>query len=297
MTSFTTPGQPISAEMVASYWTLAGDRYPTGPSEVSAFPIGRRAEVAATTGYVGIGLLAADLVGVEEELGLDRLHQVLEIGGLRHVELEVITGWYASGDRRRRSDVERASLLRAADVLGAHHVKVCGEFRAARGDIELMAEEFGKLCDEAARVGTTIAIEFIVASSIPDLATAREVIARAGRSNGKLCLDLWHVVRGDTALSEIATLPAEEIAHIELCDGRTELVVDLWTDTIHHRRLPGDGDFDVTGFLGAVRETGYRNTVGVEILSAEHRRLPLAEAATSAYTSTLRALELESTTT
>ncbi len=292
MTSFTSLAQPFVAEIVASYWTLAGDRYPTGPSEVSPFPIQRRVEVAATTGYTGIGLLAADLAGVEEELGLDRLHQILEIDGLRHIELEVVTDWYASGDRRQRSDVERASLLRAADVLGAQHVKVCGEFRSDRGDVELMGEEFGKLCDEAARVGTTMALEFIVGSSIPDLATAREIIALAGRTNGKLCLDLWHVVRGDTALSDIATLPAEEIAHIELCDGQAELFDNLWTDTIHRRRLPGDGDFDVTGFLTAIRETGYRNTIGVEILSSEHRRLPLVEAATSAHKSTLRALEL-----
>ena len=34
------------------------------------------------------------------------------------------------------------------------------------------------------------------------------------------------------------------------------------------RRLPGDGDFDIAGFVAAVRATGFQGPWGVELLSA-----------------------------
>jgi len=283
----------IAGDVIGSYWTLAGDRYPTGPSEVSAFPIQDRIEAASSAGYTGIGLMHADLKVIEHMIGLKPLAQQLSELNLRCVELEVITGWYATDERRRRSDEIRAELLRAAETLGAHHIKICGEFRSPPGPVDLMAQEFSRLCRQAAESGTMVTIEFIVASSIPDLRTALDIVVQAGEPNGKLCLDLWHVARARTPLTEIAALAASQIGHIELCGGRADLVTDLWTDTIHHRLLPGQGDFDTTGFLRATRRTGYRDSVGVEVISHKHRKLSLQEAAESAYNSTVGALQYE----
>ena len=45
--------QPI--ELLASYFTLAGDVYPFGPTEISPYSLQERAEAAATAGWKGLG--------------------------------------------------------------------------------------------------------------------------------------------------------------------------------------------------------------------------------------------------
>ena len=52
-----------------------------------------------------------------------------------------------------------------------------------------------------------------------------------------------------------------------------------------------EGDQDVIGFIRAIREIGYTGPWGVEILSSEHRRLPLMEALKAAHDTTLQAFE------
>jgi sugar phosphate isomerase/epimerase len=68
---------------------------------------------------------------------------------------------------------------------------------------------------------------------------------------------------------------------------------------LRDRRLPGDGDFDIAGFVAAVRATGFRGPWGVEVLSAvigdltlpddsaARASLELAELARRAYRSTI----------
>jgi sugar phosphate isomerase/epimerase len=71
----------------------------------------------------------------------------------------------------------------------------------------------------------------------------------------------------------------ELIYWVEIDDADAEIVDDLWTDTIHHRRLPGEGVLDIQGFLSRVLQAGYRGPFGVEIISRSHRILPLEAAA------------------
>ena len=78
---------------------------------------------------------------------------------------------------------------------------------------------------------------------------------------------------------------------IELCDARSEVVGTLFEDTRDRRTLVGQGDQDVIGFIRAIREIGYTGPWGVEILSSEHRRLPLMEALKAAHDTTLQAFE------
>jgi sugar phosphate isomerase/epimerase len=84
-------------ELIASYWTIAGDVYPQGSSEISPFPFEKRVEVAARVGYRGLGLLHADLMAVAHRLGLREMRRILDANGIHHVELEFLSNWYAGG--------------------------------------------------------------------------------------------------------------------------------------------------------------------------------------------------------
>jgi len=55
---------------------------------------------------------------------------------------------------------------------------------------------------------------------------------------------------------------------------------------LHRRLLPGDGDFDLVGYLGALRDIGAAAPVGVEVFSDALHALGPVEAATRAAAAT-----------
>ena len=68
--------------------------------------------------------------------------------------------------------------------------------------------------------------------------------------------------------------------------GVEEVVGLLWQDTIYRRKLPGEGAFDVPGFIEAIDSTGFKGSWGVEILSDTLRKLPVREMAKRAFDAT-----------
>ncbi|MFA7440646.1 MAG: sugar phosphate isomerase/epimerase [Sphingomonadaceae bacterium] len=279
------PDNPL---LVASYFTLAGDINPFGGNTVSAIPFAQRAEAAATVGYRGIGIGHEDLAHLLETLGAAEIRRILAANSLGFLELEVLGGWFAAGEQRAASDEVRALLLRAAGELGAAHIKVAGELDGGNWPDDLIAREFAQLCDEAAAVGTAICIELYPASNIARLETGRAIVEGAGRRNGGLLLDIWHMMRGGIDLADVARLDVALIRHVELDDADAEQIGTINEDTVDRRRLCGEGDFPVAEFLNSIAATGYTGAYGVEILSEEHRRWDVQTAARRTFETTRR---------
>src|SRR5262245_26145179 len=185
-----------SVDLLASYWTLAGPVELHTGREWSLFDVVDRVTAAANAGFRGIGLWHADLLHILEQRGLRELRTILDDGGMSYVELEFLSDWFLDPgtDERRRSDRCRRSLLDAAGVLGARHVKV-GNFAGRQTPVGLLTERFAELCVEAAEHGTSVAYEFMYRDTAAgSLEAARSVVQGAGAPNGGLVLDLWHVV-------------------------------------------------------------------------------------------------------
>jgi sugar phosphate isomerase/epimerase len=276
----------MTPELLASCWTTAGPAAPMTVDERSPFPLEDRIAAAAHAGFVGFGLLHADLVDAEARRGLDWIGKQLNANGIIHLELEMLNDWFADGARRARSNQIRADLLRAAQALGARHIKIGGEIRGIPWDWSVLVDSFGQLCEEAARAGTKVVFEPMPFGQISNLVTGRQLIDDAGADNGGLILDLWHMERGRIVLDDIAALPSRYILAVELDDADDIIRGTLLNDTLHHRRLCGDGSLDVRGFINAVTSTGYTGPWGVEILSDEFRALSLYEQTTRAFTTT-----------
>ena len=102
----TTPG------LLAAYWTLAGDVYPGGPTEISPFPLADRAAAAAHAGYVGMGLVHEDLVANRTRIGYAGIRRILADHGIEHVEVEFLSDW--SGIRRIRPVRRRTASARSS---------------------------------------------------------------------------------------------------------------------------------------------------------------------------------------
>ena len=171
-----------------------------------------------------------------------------------------------------------------------------GDFQDTADDawpLDRLAEEFRALCDDAANVGTRVALELLPFSNIKTPQHGLSLVEAAGARNGGLNVDIWHIDAGPHPLRGRRRAPEDghRVDRALRC-RRNAVVGTMYEDTVHNRRLPGEGDFDIAGFLRAIRATGYDGGYGVEIISEEQRPCRPEEAAKVAYDATMREFEL-----
>ena len=279
-------------ELLAAYWTLAGDVYPGSPTEVSSYSLQERAAAASKAGYTGMGFVHADLMANAAKMGFSGIKTVLANNGIKHVEVEFLSDWFVdpADPRRKVSDQVRRELLEAAGTLGARNFKISPAlFEETPPDIPLLQHEFARLCEEGRQVGTNIVMEMMPFTNVKTIDTAMAIIAGADQSNGGLLLDIWHLERGGMNCSEIAKIPARFLKAIELDDADKNVVGTLFDDTRFKRQLCGEGSFDLTGFIKAILAAGFNAPYyGVEIISETFRNQPLEVMARTSYESTMR---------
>jgi sugar phosphate isomerase/epimerase len=275
-----------NVELIASYWTLAGAAVPhTGP-EYSSFEFKERVEAVARAGFKRIGPWHADIEHVLERRSLAEMKTILDDNDLRYIEVEFLYDWFLDGERRKQSDARRQFLMDAAEELGARHIKV-GDFFGEPVNMPRLIEEFAKLCGEADERGTNVVYEMMPFSGINSLALSRELVEGAGARNGGIIFDLWHVMKLGIPFADVARFPRQYFLGVEINDGylKTPAGMTLHDETTAHRKLCGQGEFDVPGFLKAIRPS-YSGPVGIEVISKEMRSWSLEKTVTTAFKTT-----------
>ena len=274
-------------ELVASCWTSAGNSAPLQNPETSPVPIADRLQAIASTGWSGFGLAHDDLAAARSTLGFPALRGLIEDAGLRYVEVELLTDWWEEDPVpvwRPKFDL----LLEAAETLGARFIKVGTTIGKPLDDLDFLVEPLRRLTVEAALRGTRIALEPMPFSMVGSVPAAADLIRKVGMPGCGLVVDYWHVFRAGTTLEDLsASLDADQIFGVELNDAAAEVRGTLFEDTRDNRRLCGQGDQDVAGFIQALESLGFDGPWGVEILSDEHRALPVKEALRTAHATTL----------
>jgi sugar phosphate isomerase/epimerase len=272
-------------DLLASYWTLAGGgAEPHTDHEYCPWDFKDRVEAAARAGFTGMGIWHADLKHTLEKRTLKDMKKILDDNGIKHVELEFLGGFFLDGDEKKASDALRPKLLEAAQALGAHHLKV-GHFLKTQASMRKISDSFARLCEDGAKHGTPVGWELMPFCDIDSVEKAMQLVAGAPK-NGGICLDLWHIGKLKIPYDQVAGIPLGRITSIEINDGTHECPWDLHEDTINHRLLCGEGQFEPKRFVSTMLKTGYSGPWGIEVLNAELRRKPLNEIVTSAYKTT-----------
>lgn len=270
-------GQP---ELLGSYWTTAGPVEVHTGREWSLFDWADRCAEAARVGMRGLGLWHADLAHQLEHRDLGEIRQIFDDHGLERLEVEFCDAWFLDKGtpERSASDATRALLFDAAARLGAHHVKV-GNIAGHACPPSKLADRFAELCEDAARQHDA-PIMYELMPFDPNVGSLEEVIRlveAAGAPNGGIALDFWHLGKLDVSAADLRGIPAGIPLYVELSDGEVENMPDPVEETTQFRKLPGDGEFDVRGYVAALREIGYDGPWGVEVLSRWLRALPMTE--------------------
>lgn len=274
-------------ELIATCWTHAGDAAPLRDGERSPLDVLDRVRAAAETGFVGFGIVYADLMVAKETIGWHRLAQEIRDAGFRYTEVEFLSDWWTSGPARAESDEMRRNLLEAASVLDARFIKVAGSM-TEEPPAALLAESFSALCDDADAAGTRIALEPLPFSNFRTVPESARFVQEVGHPAGGVIIDVWHVFRaGNTPNDLLGSVQKEHLFGAELNDAREPAppFEELFSDTINNRLPPGKGDWDIPEFIDVLRTIGYDGPWGVELISESHRALSLEDALKVAFDS------------
>lgn len=204
--------------------------------------------------------------------------QQLREFGIQVDQLEGVFAW--AQDDEAAAIAEEENVFSAARELGASAVLVAD--MTGGQDLAQLKPRFTRLCRHAAEYDIDVRLEFLPWSSIPDLEAALSLLDHANAPNAGLILDSWHVFRTATPLEAIARLPGKLIKGVQIND--TNLVFKgeaTAEETMEHRTWPGEGYFDLAGFIHAINATGSNARVSVELINFPAEESPSHYAASA----------------
>jgi sugar phosphate isomerase/epimerase len=222
-------------------------------------PLDDRLRAAVAGGFDAIGLYTGT------DIDLERLAELLDVHDLVLADIEVVRGWAGGPDADTAAQTE-AIAWRLADRVGGRCLQAIGPYA---GDVGDAARGFAALCDRAADHGLVVALEALPYTNIPTTSAAAEIVERAGRDNGGLCVDVWHHTRAGDDREALSALGGDRIMNVQLSDGPrrppSDDLADYKDDCLRNRVPPGDGEMDVAGFVAAILDAGSTAPWSVEV--------------------------------
>jgi sugar phosphate isomerase/epimerase len=252
-------------------------------------PLLDRLSAVRNAGFAGISLLPGDIWTLEQQgMAPAVLSSRIAECGLEVAEVDCIGNWlpshdFAAGKGDLVSLIRELTpdrVIKSAAAVGARSVTVV-EMLQVRPSLDEASEAFAGMCDQAADHGLNVQIEFLPFGGIPDLASARAIIDAAGRDNGRLTIDSWHLFRSGSTLSQLAKIPGRQIGTVQISDAPAIPSADLMNETMFSRLLPGHGALELVSVIRTLDEIGSVAPLGVEVFSEAERTQPVDQIATA----------------
>jgi sugar phosphate isomerase/epimerase len=234
---------------------------------------------AAAGGFRGVTLWPHHVEGARAAgmSGAD-LRGLLADHGVEAIEVEPVLSWLPAGSldasAQRLVGPPPEAFFALAEALGAQALLAVDGF-GARAPRAALVDAFGALCEGAARHGLRVKLEFTPWSAIPDATTAWEIVRASGAGDAGVLIDAWHHFRGANDLAQIAALPGARVAGVQLSDAPSvPSGAPLPQESLHARRLPGEGSIDLVGLVRALDAIGCTAPLGAEVFTDAFDALP-----------------------
>jgi 4-hydroxyphenylpyruvate dioxygenase len=192
-------------------------------------------------------------------------------------------------DARFKRNLDRAQ--RKFDLmveLGAPMLLVCSNVQPNTiCDDELMASQLHAMAEKAAERGLRIAYEALAwGHHVNRYGHSWEIVKKADHPHLGICLDSFHILsRGDDPAG-IEQIPADKLFFLQLADA-PRMVMDVLQWSRHYRCFPGQGTFDLVGFMEHVLKAGYPGPLSLEIFNDVFRAAPNRRTTLDAFSSLL----------
>ncbi|TCO75799.1 4-hydroxyphenylpyruvate dioxygenase [Plasticicumulans lactativorans] len=164
--------------------------------------------------------------------------------------------------------------------LGTDRILVCSSVSPdVIRDDEVLIEDLARLAERAARRGIVIGYEALAwGRYVNSYRHAWKLVKAVDHPNLGVLLDSFHTLSIDDDLSLIQAIPAEKIAFVQLADA-PRMAMDVLEWSRHHRCFPGQGDFDLAGFVAPIMATGYQGWLSLEVFNDGFRAAPTGRTA------------------
>ncbi|GAA1354845.1 dehydroshikimate dehydratase QsuB [Arthrobacter rhombi] len=241
----------------------------------------------ARAGFDGIEIFEQDLVvspmSPEEIRALaDRLHLTLDLyQPFRDVE-GVDEATFTDNLRRAEAKFE------LMDRLGIDTMLVCSNVGTATlDDDELAATQLRRLGEAAQRHSIRLAYEALAwGRYVNTYRHAYRIVELADHPAVGTCLDSFHILSRADDPAAMADLDPERIFFVQLADAPV-LSLDILSWSRHYRVFPGQGGFDLSGFMAHLVRSGYDGAVSLEIFNDTFRQSNVQRTAVDAMRSLL----------
>jgi len=247
-------------------------------------------DAAASAGFDALAPDIFWLRALEKEgVSLENLASRMRDRGLACMEIAGIA--IGSAERTER---ELAEILRYAKVLDAEFVNT-RIIEPIDDPLDEESVERLKRCAIAFREqgatgeGTRVALEFSRGSRLSGVSQARELVEAIAEPGVGITLDTWHFFLHPEGpdWAALEALPIDQLANVQLSDGVPYGEGEFGPATMDRRRMPLEGEFDLTRVSQLLKMRGFDGAIEIEVLSAQERARPLSEFAERALRSSL----------
>ena len=244
-------------------------------------------EAAAAARFDGVEIFENDLLQFPGTPG--EVRRLCRDLGLRIDMFQPFRDFEGVSPEQLLRNLDRAE--RKFDVmeeLGTELILVCANIsEAASSDFDLRAEQMALLAERAARRKFRIAFEALAwGGAVKTWRQVWDIVQRANQPNLGVALDSFHTLALKDDWQAIKEIPGQRIFYMQLADAPW-VNTDPLTHSRHYRCFPGQGAMDLTGFVGAVLDSGYNGPMSLEIFSDENRAAPARAMALDAMRSLL----------
>jgi 4-hydroxyphenylpyruvate dioxygenase len=228
-------------------------------------------EAIAAAGFKAVEIFENDLIAFPGSP--NDVRKICSDLGLRIITSQPFRDFEGMPKERRQRTFDRAE--RKFDLLqelGTDLLFVCSNLSPeAEGGIDRLAADFAELGERAAKRNMRVGYEALAwGKHISDYRDAWEVVRRANHPALGTILDTFHIQSRGLELNSIRNIPREKIALVQIADA-PQLQMDYLSWSRHWRCLPGQGDFDLAGFMDALLATGYDDYLSLEIFNDRFR--------------------------
>ncbi|TLP79945.1 bifunctional sugar phosphate isomerase/epimerase/4-hydroxyphenylpyruvate dioxygenase family protein [Nesterenkonia sphaerica] len=229
-------------------------------------------QACAKAGFDGVEVMDADLTVAYESP--EEIRALCHRLGLKIDMLQPLRDAEGVDEATFADNLRRArEKFRTMNRLGTDLLLVCSNAGTATVDDDaVVTSQLGQLADAAAEFGVRIAYEALAwGRFVNDYRHAWRLVEAADRPNLGTCLDSFHILSRGHDPAGIEEIDGEKIFFLQLADA-PQLEMDLLSWSRHHRLFPGEGAFDLTGFLKHVLRAGYRGPLSLEVFNDTFRQ-------------------------
>ncbi|SDI17343.1 3-dehydroshikimate dehydratase QuiC [Pseudomonas panipatensis] len=159
--------------------------------------------------------------------------------------------------------------------LGTDLVLVCSNTAAdSLGEREILVDDLRLLAERAGARGLRIGYEALAwGRHVRTWQQVWDIVRSADHPALGVLLDSFHTLSLQGDPSRIAEIPGEKIFFVQMADAPL-LAMDVLEWSRHFRCFPGQGEFDLPGFLAPILKSGYQGPLSLEIFNDGFRAAP-----------------------